>query len=664
MSLQGAPPGAEEGTPPTEPEPEPFVVPEAEASRGEEQLPAAHHDDEAEHVADEDPSHPHGRNLTSIPPPQPSQAQTAADLAAMRRQAALLPPSATEDEVTTEETRLAEHCAEAARRTRASGQHGEGTGIQFAGLMHIMSLLRIVFPYAFEAGKMTTSDLIKACIQPVTMPPGFIVHPEVTNADKAWYTHHYIDTDTGEWRHQQPPPGTYSLCAKLAADPATAHFISKPTHFVSHAHTMGWEETLSSLESYVSKLPPEEVATMYFWIDGFAIDQHECQYSPPSIDDNSAAWAQTFEKAIRDMGQVVMVLNPWNDPLVLSRLWCLWELHSAISTGSIFRICMSPKQEVAFRSSLLEDSGNTAILTLSGIDVNKAQGNPKDEAMIMGAIRASPGGTEALNAAAVEQLRETFVGESAREWLASCRSADGSLETAEAAAAGAAVATLLGHKLLRWEESRELWSEVAASKERLEGADAKGTLVALVQLALAMEHTGQVPEAKALYEQVLPKQIKQCGPESEDVLCTQLNLAILLRDGLEDCEGALALFDVVLSTKIKQGCDEYEIVLARSNRAITLDHLGRGTEARPEFEAVFAGRKRLLGPRHPHTMKTQDALAMLLHDQLGEKEEGLRLMREVVEVFQTVLGKEHKWTKNAKESLEAWESGQTTGRKS
>jgi hypothetical protein len=145
---------------------------------------------------------------------------------------------------------------------------------------------------------------------------------------------------------------------------------------------------------------------------------------------------------------------------------------------------------------------------------------------------------------------------------------------------------------------------------------------------------------------------------------TEGHLASLLRDGLEDCEGALALFDVVLSTKIKQGCDEYEIVLARSNRAITLDHLGRGTEARPEFEAVFAGRKRLLGPRHPHTMKTQDALAMLLHDQLGEKEEGLRLMREVVEVFQTVLGKEHKWTKNAKESLEAWESGQTTGRKS
>ena len=48
---------------------------------------------------------------------------------------------------------------------------------------------------------------------------------------------------------------------------------------------MSFLETLASVESYVGKLPQAEVDKMYWWIDGFSIDQHECQYAPPSVDD-------------------------------------------------------------------------------------------------------------------------------------------------------------------------------------------------------------------------------------------------------------------------------------------------------------------------------------------------------------------------------------------
>ena len=68
---------------------------------------------------------------------------------------------------------------------------------------------------------------------------------------------------------------------------------------------MSFLETLASIESYMSKVPPDKQDEVYWWIDGFAIDQHECQYAPPSIDDNSAAWAQIFQHAIKGMGNVV-----------------------------------------------------------------------------------------------------------------------------------------------------------------------------------------------------------------------------------------------------------------------------------------------------------------------------------------------------------------------
>eukprot|EP01046_Picozoa_sp_COSAG06_P060217 COSAG06_NODE_12733_length_1337_cov_1.192246_1_plen_316_part_01 len=240
-----------------------------------------------------------------------------------RRQAALLPPDATAEQVAAAEQRLAPQSAQAARLTRAAGQHGPGTGIRFDGLLYVVDLLRRVSPGAFgtqagvffvdngmgaggvayrsssdpsrdvlldaytdsddesatqggfvrgsvsngtrvkavqqtedfiqvEDGRwlpleqlkpataLTTSDFIKAHIQPATLPPGWIAEAEVTNAENSWYTHHYINQATGEERVKDggkpdPPPGTYSMCAKLAADAETAHFIGAPTHFLSHA---------------------------------------------------------------------------------------------------------------------------------------------------------------------------------------------------------------------------------------------------------------------------------------------------------------------------------------------------------------------------------------------------------------------------------------------
>jgi tetratricopeptide (TPR) repeat protein len=617
--------------------------------------------------------------------------------------------------------------AEAARLTRAAGDHGEITGITYAGIEYAIAEFRRARPDVFEpqpvdgefvvetasgsAGvayrnspnmgdrvaevrglddgmrvsavsdigewieveggrwlpkeclkpvlrRVSTSDIIKASIQPATVPPGWTCVPEVTNAKYRWYTHHYVDDATGKERLKDdgkpdPPPNTYSYCAKLAADPATAQFIGKPTHFLSHAHTMDVLETLNSVERYVSKFAPDVVATMYWWIDGFSIDQHECQYSPPSIDDNSAVWANTFQEAIRKMGNVVMVLNPWNDPLVLSRLWCLWELHCAVATDSKFGICMSLEQEEAFRVALCEDSGDLAMMTLSGVDVNKAEGNEKDKNLIMGGIHASPGGAEMLNKTAVMQLRESFVGESARDWVASLRSTDGSLQSDEAIAAGAAVAGLLGHHLGHWESARVLWEEIA---DRLDGVDGENALSARSNLASVMVETGQASEARVMKEAVLAKEIEMFGPDDTRVLISQNGLANILNKELQDYEAALELYDAVVAGYTKAfGPNNNTTLAVRHNRATTYRDLRRYSEARSEYEAVLTAESALYGLRHPSVLSTRANLASLLYDNFNEKEEGLRLMREVVTVRNTVLGEQHPDTQTTAQVLMQWE---------
>ena len=292
------------------------------------------------------------------------------------------------------------------------------------------------------------------------------------------------------------------------------------------------------------------------------------------------------------------------------------------------------------------------MLTLSKIDANAAQGNPKDSKLILGGIRASPGGTEGLNETAVKELREKFVAATAREWVVSVRSAE-ALETF--VEVGSAVASLLGFELGHWEEARDLQAEVVAGCEELVGPEAESTLGARSQLAVAMSNTGQLRQARALIEQVLESQLAMYGPESENVLPTQGNLAHLL-DNMGDSAAALLLYEAVVAgfTKLN-GPEANQTLEAWSNLAGAYEKLGRHAEAQEAYTSVLAAQKKLLGARHPSTMNTQFNLALLLYQDLGEQAEGLVLLREVAAVQTTVLGAEHDLTKDSVRTLAVWE---------
>eukprot|EP01051_Picozoa_sp_SAG22_P005629 SAG22_NODE_339_length_12034_cov_3.087474_6_plen_729_part_00 len=72
--------------------------------------------------------------------------------------------------------------------------------------------------------------------------------------------------------------------------------------------------------------------------------------------------------------------------------------------------------------------------------------------------------------------------------------------------------------------------------------------------------------------------------------------------------------------------------------------------------AVLAGQRKLLGKRHPDTIRTQNNLAALLHTYLGEKEDAIVMQREVVALLTTVLGATNEQTKIAAQTLARWEA--------
>eukprot|EP01047_Picozoa_sp_COSAG01_P055315 COSAG01_NODE_6145_length_3825_cov_7.907944_2_plen_311_part_00 len=221
---------------------------------------------------------------------------------------------------------------------------GPLTGISLDGLLHLVELLgpRLTAETA-------TSDVCHAFIKPMTMPDGWSDEATLTDAARRWYKHNYRHAASGE-RRARPPPGTRSLCVLWSQEAATAAFVGRPTHFLSHAWTYKFLNLVDALKLFVESRP-EGSARVFFWFDVCAIDEHLTQSLPREW------WGGTFKEAIRLIGRTVMMISPWSEPLPLSRAWCIWELFCTESVGAPFDVCLGPAEANAFEKAILAPGG-------------------------------------------------------------------------------------------------------------------------------------------------------------------------------------------------------------------------------------------------------------------------------------------------------------------
>ena len=109
------------------------------------------------------------------------------------------------------------------------------------------------------------------------------------------------------------------------------------------------------------------------------------------------------------IGHVVMVLSPWENPVPLTRAWCLWEVYCCNVVGAQFSVTLGREERGRFEEALCENSG-VLLDAFAGIDVANAEaGKEEDRAMILAAVRATEGGTSGVNALVMGLMRDVFV---------------------------------------------------------------------------------------------------------------------------------------------------------------------------------------------------------------------------------------------------------------
>ncbi|KAJ3377234.1 Kinesin light chain 3 [Entophlyctis sp. JEL0112] len=118
--------------------------------------------------------------------------------------------------------------------------------------------------------------------------------------------------------------------------------VAESNWFVSHAWRYQFVEVVDALAHFFAGRGISPMDAI-IWFDMFSNSQHDT--SIRSFD----WWQTTFRSAIQKIGQVVMVLQPFNSPITLTRAWCVYEIYSTISTQSQFHVAMTPGEKYRFQ---------------------------------------------------------------------------------------------------------------------------------------------------------------------------------------------------------------------------------------------------------------------------------------------------------------------------
>ncbi len=188
-------------------------------------------------------------------------------------------------------------------------------------------------------------------------------------------------------------PTTLSLCEQMRQQSDCR--VQTATWFVSHPWQIQFLDLVSALESFFAEKPAAVI-----WLDLISTSQHSTFDRPPEW------WQQTFVSAIGRIGQMVMVMTPWDNPVCLTRAWCLIELYACRSSGSRFDVALPPSERARFLEQIAE-YGAAFYGMLAKVNTAKSEcSRDSDRERIFAAVRGLEGGFTGLDRSVLHSMTE------------------------------------------------------------------------------------------------------------------------------------------------------------------------------------------------------------------------------------------------------------------
>ena len=197
----------------------------------------------------------------------------------------------------------------------------------------------------------------------------------------------------------------------------------------------------------------------------------------------------------------------------------------------------------------------------------------------------------------------------------------------------------------------ELFEQLVAYQERVDGPDRRDTLRARDELADAYQTVGRHDEAVAIYERILADtERSQSVSVRNDVDACRANL-IAAYELAGRHEDAAALWDRVVEADVS-GRTASWMLAARDETAQAHAHLGRADRAIVLYGPIIADSERLLGPDAPRTLAYRRSLARACR-LVGRIDQAVTLYEALLADWQRVAGPDQQATVTARKDLAA-----------
>jgi len=198
----------------------------------------------------------------------------------------------------------------------------------------------------------------------------------------------------------QTKANQWSYVQELYHNKSTNHMVGSCTSFLSHPWLMSFDDTFAAIKEHERCLPAGHPQQFYF-VDYFAVNQHAPHEDLPQL-------SETVYKC----NYLLLMARPWKKPLVLSRLWCIWELAHAVKGKTEIVIILPPKEKEDFQEHLvhsLNEKWRFLRKLFKNIDSENAEATKvSDIRMIKDLIRNNLGGFNTVDTSVADGLRQWF----------------------------------------------------------------------------------------------------------------------------------------------------------------------------------------------------------------------------------------------------------------
>lgn len=409
--------------------------------------------------------------------------------------------------------------------------------------------------------------------------------------------------------------------------------VAEATCFVSHAWSTNFLDLCECTITWAKNFRARGGALPYVWLDVFAVNQHQ-------PDMPAEWWDTTFRAAVGALGHTLLVLTPWDKPVAVSRVWCLWEILCTVDQGCELTVLMPEREKRAFvdalKSSLDDVQGKVA-----AVDAEHAQAyEEEDRRRIFGEIRKLPRGFLDINNKVKDCLRQ---------WTFEA----GAKVLDEMPAANRATSDLIlslaeyTRKHSQYELSEELYQEAVAGRREQLGGDDPQTLAAIGGLGYLLEYQGKTAEAEPFLIEALDGRRRTLGNDMPETLQSMNDLANLYL-GEQKFEQAEALYKEALAGRSAIfDSTSYDVLQSNNNLGRLYTKMGQYDLAEPFVAKALEGRRATLGPGHATTLFTMTRLAEL-RAKMDDTEGAVQLYTEALDLQSKLLGDDHADTLSTK----------------